>query len=46
MSEPSTSTLVRHLCPSGGRLIIRNRPPLLVRLLEITALREHIDLVD
>lgn len=40
------ASLVRHLRPSGGRLIIRRSPPLLVKLLEITALREHIDLVD
>lgn len=40
------ASLIRHLRPSGERLIIRNGPPLLVKLLEITALREHIDLVD
>ncbi len=40
------ASLVRHLRPSGGRLIIRNGPALLVKLLDITALRPHVDLID
>ena len=37
------AALVRHLRPSGGRLVIRHGPPLLVKLLEITALRDLVD---
>lgn len=40
------AALVRHLRPAGGRLAIRACPTLLARLLEITALREHVDLID
>lgn len=40
------ASLIRHLRPSGGRLHIRGCPPLLLKLLEITALRNHIELVE
>ncbi len=40
------ASLLRYLRPSDGRLIIRSCPPLLVKLLDITALQEHIDFVD
>ena len=38
--------VIRRLRPTGNRLVIRRGPELLVRLLQITALREHVDLVD
>ncbi len=40
------ASLVRHLRPNNGRLVIRSCPPLLIKLLEITALREHVELID
>ena len=38
--------LIRHLRPTGERLHIRGGPPLLLKLLEITALRQHIDVIE
>ena len=40
------AVLIRRLRPSGNRLAIRNCPALLVKLLEITALREHVNVID